>query len=334
MRTLRTLLSFVLAAGCALGFATPAIAQKDSALGTLTVKDKTAVLRHVTVVRYAAPGDPSDHTLVIVASDRPLAAADLRGTTLLDRTAAGQLRAVRVEWREGYDSVVTIPYHPDLADSGEPTRGGAVINLQAYDEKRLEVTLKSKMLGQDWQFDVRAAAAVIDGGVLEPRAERAKVVEPAPPRTAISDATARKRALGRLGYEFTPEDFYRAIQDGGIAAVDLFIELGMKGTVTGSDGTPGIVAAAMSCAYEPKAPRPQVIASLLRAGANPNSKDSNNATPLIWAAEACPLEAIQMLIKAGADVNARARGGATALTSADVFKRRDIVAALKAAGAK
>jgi hypothetical protein len=334
MPTSRWSLSLPLAAACALLLAIPALAQKDTALGTFTVKGKTVVFKNVTVVRYTDPDRPTLHTLVIVGSDVPLAAADLRGTTLQDRAAAGTVRAVRIEWKEGFDSLTTIPYHRELPDSGEPTEGGAIIDLQRYDERRLEATFKSRMVGQDWHFSVRASAAVIDGGMLETRTERPKTVEPAPPSAPFGDATARKRALARLGYEFTEDEFFRAIQEGTIAAVDLFIELGMKGTTTKSDGTPAIVAAATSCSYDPKEPRPQVIASLLKAGANPNGKDSNNSTALIWAAQSCPVEAVKMLIKAGADVNARAKGGGTALVMAQALQRPEIVAALKAAGAK
>jgi hypothetical protein len=327
--------SFVpLLAACVLLVASPALGQKDSALGTFTVKGKTVIFKYVTVVRYTDPDHPSRHTLVIVGSDAPLTPADLRGTTLQDRAAAGELRAVRIEWKVGVDSLIAIPYHPELADSGEPTEGGAIIDLQRYDEKRLQAAFKSRMVGQDWQFSVRASAAVVAGGTLEASAERPKSVEPAPPTGPVSDATAGKRALARLGYEFTEDEFFRSIQDGAIAAVDLFIELGMKGTVARPDGTQAIVAAAMACGYEPKDPRAQVIASLLRAGANPNGKDSNNATVLIWAAQSCPVEAIKSLIQAGADVNARARGGGTALVLAEAMQRADVVAVLKTAGAK
>ena len=150
-----------------------------------------------------------------------------------------------------------IPYHRELPDSGEPTEGGAIIDLQQYDEQRLQATFKSRMVGQDWQFSVRASAAVVDGGMLEPRAKAPKTRRARAAEGAVSDATARKRALARLGYEFTEDEFFRAIQEGTIAAVDLFIELGMKGTATKSDGTPAIVAAAMSCSYDPKEPGPR-----------------------------------------------------------------------------
>lgn len=334
MRTRTAFTEAALISACVLIAAAPAAAQKANGLGTFTVKGRTTVLTHVTVVRYADPGRPSQYTLVIVGSNVPVAPGDIRGSTLHDRAAAGALRAVRVEWREGFDSLIAIPYHRDLEESGEPTEGGATIDLQAYDGRRLQASFKSRMMGQDWQFSVRASAPVIDGGAAEPRAGRPRSVEPAPPTAPVSDAVARKRALARLGYEFKEDEFFRAIQDGTIAAVDLFIELGMNVNVAKPDGTPAIVVATMSCGYEPLAPRPPVIATLLKAGANPNGRDSNNSTALIWAAESCPVDAITMLIRAGADINARAKGGATALGMAEALKRPDIAAALKAAGAK
>jgi hypothetical protein len=316
-----------------LALATQVAAQKDTALGTFTVKGKTIVLTHVTVVRYAAPGQNEPPTLVIVGSDVALRADDLRESEMQQRAAKGALRAIRIEWAEGRDGLVAIPYHPDLADSGEPTEGGAMIDLQRYDKRRLEAKFTSRMVGQDWQFSVRAAATVVDGGTLEPRETGQKAVEPAPPSGAVADATARKRALARLGYEFTQDDFFRAVHDGGLAALDLFLGLGMKATAV-EDGTPAIISAAMLCDEEPKAARPQVLAMLLSAGANPNTKDENGSTPLIWAASSCPLEAITILINAGANVNAKAKGGATPLMMAAVSHRDDVINALKAAGAK
>jgi hypothetical protein len=212
--------------------------------------------------------------------------------------------------------------------------GGAIIDIRQYDEKRLQVNSRSRRLGQDWQFDVRVSAAVVDGGMLAETTGRPKVVEPAPSTAEPGGPNTRRRALARLGYEFKEDEFLRAIEDGTIAAVDLFVELGMKGTAVHRDGTPAIVVAATACNDEPKEPRPQVIASLLRAGANPNSKDSNNATALIWAAQGCSADAVRMLLAAGADVNARAKGGGTALTTAQALKRSEIIAVLEAAGAR
>ena len=78
---------------------------------------------------------------------------------------------------------------------------------------------------------------------------------------------------------------------------------------------------------------PQVV-DALAGKANPNIKDENGSTPLIWAAQSCPPGVVQALIKAGGDVNAKAKGGATPLMMAEVLNRPENVAILKKAGAK
>ena len=65
------------------------------------------------------------------------------------------------------------------------------------------------------------------------------------------------------------------------------------------------------------------------------AKDQNGSTALLWAVQGgCSVSSVQALLKAGADPNARAKGGATPLMFAEIFKRAEIEAILKKAGAK
>ena len=68
---------------------------------------------------------------------------------------------MRVVWKEGFDSLTATPYHNALEDNGQPTTGGAQINLQAYDDKRLEAQESTRnSLGQDWHFKATLKAAI------------------------------------------------------------------------------------------------------------------------------------------------------------------------------
>ena len=61
------------------------------------------------------------------------------------------------------------------------------------------------------------------------------------------------------------------------------------------------------------APKPEVVALLLAAGADPNAVDFEGATPLMYAAEVGRPEVLRALLAAGADPNAQDAEGHTAL---------------------
>jgi ankyrin repeat protein len=147
------------------------------------------------------------------------------------------------------------------------------------------------------------------------------------------DWLAIKKELGTLEYEFNAENFVRAVKDGNLPAVKLFLKAGMSADTKDGDQH-AMVMGAMFCAYDPKPVRDEVVLALLAAKGNPNAADDNNATALLWAAENCGAEVIRAMIAAGANVNARAKGGGTPLTMADAFKRTEIVEILRAAGGK
>ncbi|MCL4360909.1 ankyrin repeat domain-containing protein [Candidatus Dependentiae bacterium] len=74
------------------------------------------------------------------------------------------------------------------------------------------------------------------------------------------------------------------------------------------------------------------VKSLIANGAQVNTVDFKNQTPLIYATIAGSPEVVKFLIDHGADVNIR--GDNTALGYADIYERKEIEKLLRAAGAK
>ena len=327
LRTLLPALALLLLAPGA-----PAASPSASALGTLTVKGKTTTLKNVVATREADPEDPEVKWLVLLVTDRPVAPVDRPPSKLRALAAAGKVAGVRVLWAEGYDRVEGIPYHVDLHVNGMRPPERPTLNLQAYDEKRVKAEVGSKMMGQDWHFQVRLEAPVATEGVFEPEPEA--TVESRVTGEGASPERAKKLDLGKLGYEFTEEMFFRAVADGNLPAVKLFLDLGMSANAVGPSGDHVLHYSATFCGEDPKEARGEVVKLLLAAGADPNTKAGSADYTLVSAAERCPIDAVKALIAAGADVNFRAAGGATPLWTAELRGRRDVAEALKAAGAK
>jgi cytohesin len=70
---------------------------------------------------------------------------------------------------------------------------------------------------------------------------------------------------------------------------------------------------------------PELVATLLEAGADPNLRDAEQGTPLHWAATDGNIEISRRLLRAGADINADTRRGNTALHRAAFHNRVDFV---------
>ena len=310
----------------------PSAPGAGTALGTLTVKGKTTTLKHVVITRETDPADPDRFWLVVLATDRPVEPADRLPVRLRALAADGKVKGVRVLWAEGYDRVEAVPYHVDLEVSGMRGPERPTLDLKAYDEKNLEAEVRSKMMGQDWHFQLRLEGPVAKGGVFETEPE-ATVAS----RDTGQDASpekAKKLELGRLGYEYTEETFFHAVKDGNVPAVKLFLDLGQSANAVESATGHVLVTATTFCAHEPKENRGEIVKILLAAGAHPKAADSNDASALLWASQSCPVDVVEALLRAGADVNDRAKGSATPLMMAEVFNRQDVIRVLKAAGAK
>lgn len=306
----------------------------DGTRGTLTVKGKATPLTHGYAAVQQDPEDAERTWLVILVANVPVALEDRTPARLAELAAAGTLKAVRVTWLEGYDTVFAAPYHQALSQSGRRTPEHPTVNLDRYDEKRYEGYVKSKMLGQDWFFDVHVKCDLTRGGVaeLEPAIVEEEGAVTAPPK---DEKTASKLALAKLGYEYTPEMWEHAIQDASVEAVSLFLAAGMSPDTGESTDRHTLLLAVTQCAYEHEAEAFEITKALLAAGAKVESGAKDGITPLLTAAQHCQgVEIVEALIARGANVNTKAPGGATPLMFAKIFAKKAIEDALRRAGAK
>jgi hypothetical protein len=325
----RSLLVVVVSLFCA-----AAAGAADEVVGTLTVHGKPTVLKHVAAAVQADPDDPQRSWLVILASDVPVAATDRTPARLAELAAAGQLKAVRMLWLEGFDTVYAVPYHQALAQSGRRGLEHPSLSLDRYDEGRFAGTIKSKMLGQTWFFQAQVKAAVARAGTaeIEPEAAEEEPLAGAPPG---DEKTAKKLALARLGYEYTPEMFDHALHDANAEAVALFLALGMPANTAAPSAEQPLAVAVTQCAYSHEPEALEMAKALLAAGAKVDAGAKDGITPLLSAAQYCSgVEIIELLIKAGANVNTKAPGGATPLLWTKIFTKPEIEAVLRKAGAR
>jgi hypothetical protein len=310
-----------------------AVAQ-DSVLGTFTVSGKTTRFTRIYATMEASPVDASQKYLLLLVADVPVAAADRSPERLLELAKSGTLHAVKLQWRYGADEIAVVPYHAAIAESGRAFAAMSTVNLSALDDNRVHAEFKSKMLGQTWFFNAIIKAAIVTGGTatLEPDVEAA----PAPAAGAAGggNATALKRTLGGMGYEFTPDAFFQAIGDRKAAAIALFLQAGMSPNQKDDQNRYALNHAVLFCAQSPEESA-AVIKALLAGKADVKTKDPDNGTTaLVGAVQSCSADAVEALVKAGSDLTAKSNGGMTALQLAKIFQRPDVVAVLEKAGAK
>jgi Ankyrin repeats (3 copies) len=306
----------------------------DEALGTLTVKGKTTILKEVAAAEQADPASPADHWLVILASDRPVA-GERTVARLTELARDGKLHAVRILWRVGTDTVRAVPYDAGLPQSGRMGLERPTIDLKRYGKGRVDAEFRSKMVGQDWHFHANVKASVTEGGVveLEPEAEEPAEADAA---AGAKGAGSQKVTLGKLGYEYTDGMFVHAVSDGNLDAVRLFLQIGMSPNAHEKGDPHPMLHAAQLCSNQPESkPRSEILEALVAAHGDVKAKDENASTPLLWAVQTgCSPSAVRALLKAGADPNAKAKAGATPLFFAEIFQRKEIADILRAAGGK
>jgi hypothetical protein len=304
----------------------------DQALGTLTVKGKTTILREVYAAEQADPEDPSSRWLVILASDRKVPEADRTVARLTELARDGKLHAVRILWKVGMDTLYAVPYDAALPQSGQRGVEHPTIDLRRYGDGKLDAEFASKMVGQSWHFHANVKAAVASGGVaeIEPKAEESEGA------ALAGGVDADKLALGKMGYAYTESMFFHAVADGSLDAVRLFLKIGMSPNAHGKGDLHPMLLAAQLCANQAESkPRSEILETLAASGGDVKVKDENGSTPLLWAVQTgCSPAAVSALLKAGADPNAKAKGGATPLMFAEMFQRAEIAGLLRKAGAK
>ena len=324
-------------AGVLLALAAAPLSAADKATGTFTVEGKTVRFTEVYASLERDPVQAGRKYLMLLVADVPVAPADRAPDRLLALAKSGTIHAVRIRWTYGTDSLAVVPYHRDIAESGRAIQQFATLNLSKFDDASVDAEFKSKMLGQAWHFNALVKAAVAQGGVatLEPDAD---VLAESPGGAASgasgADATALKRQLGGLGYEFKPEAFFQAIGDRNVAAVDLFLRAGMSPNVKNEQGRYALNHAVLFCGQD-AATASAVIVALVKAKGDVKTKDSDNkTTPLVGAVQSCAVSAVDALIGAGSDLSAKSAGGMTALQLADIYQRPEIAAALRKAGGR
>jgi hypothetical protein len=309
----------------------------DDALGTLTVRGKTTILRAVAASEQTDPGDPSVKWLVILVSDRKVE-GDLSPARLARLAAERKLHGVRILWRVGTDTVRAVPYDAALPQSGRMAPERPTLDLKRYGSGRMDAEFASKMLGQDWHFHAVVKAPYAEEGRVdfEPEAEAGTAPGEAAAGAAAGGDQAKKLALGKLGYEYTDEMFRHAVSDGNLEAVRLFMDLGTSpNTHARGEGHPMVLAASLCAGEGEMGNRSDILLALVVAGGDVKAKDENGSTALLWAVQTgCRADVIRALLKAGADPNARAKGGATPLMFAEVFGRTEIAEILRKGGAK
>ena len=307
-------------------------------LGTFTVGDQTTVLTHSYAALQSNKNDPKQNIVVVLFADRPVAAADRQPSRLMALTKSKQLHALRLIWRrDTLDDLRVVLYHPEIIASGLAFRRQSVLNITALKDRHIEAEVRSKKLGQDWAFTVKFKADLVKGGVaeLEPLAavdasgESASGVGKGSGKGSSSQWISE---LGRLGYEFTDDDFYQAIVEGDLRAMRLFLSAGMSPNVKLSTGESALMMAIGFCSTPPIREHNSIALVLIEAKADVNFRNNVRCTPLIWAADKCEPEVIQALINAGAEVNARAAGGGTALLLAEVMGKTENAKILRKAG--
>jgi hypothetical protein len=306
----------------------------DEVTGTLTVKGKPTPFKFVAAAVQTDPEDAKGSWLVVLVSDVRVDEADRTPARLAALAAEGKLKAVRVLWRDGTDSVFATPYHQALPQSGRRGSEHPSIDLERYDQTRFEGGVKSKMVGQDWFFQAKVKATLSRGGVVEVEAPAAEQ-EVADDASGGSDKTRAKLKLGKLGYEYNVEMFEHAVSDASAEAVNLFLAAGMSPNTPSPAARQPLAIAVTGCAYQHEAEAVEMVKALLAAGAKADAGTKDGMTPLLSAAQFCSgVEIVNALLAAGANVNTKAPGGATPLMFAKIFSKKEIEAVLRKAGAK
>ena len=112
--------------------------------------------------------------------------------------------------------------------------------------------------------------------------------------------------MGSIFGSLRTDDFFKAVKEGDLNAVNRLLASGVSVNARGDDGYTPLHFAAL---YGHQ----QIVKLLISKGAKVNAKSSKGLTPLHGAAGAGHRYIVELLISKGADVNARKKDGETPL---------------------
>ncbi|MEY4137867.1 MAG: putative tankyrase type protein [Pseudomonadota bacterium] len=165
------------------------------------------------------------------------------------------------------------------------------------------------------------------------------------------------RELGQRGIFLKQANFLRAVEDGDLETVDLFVRANFNIHITDENGTPpllialkkgytiiarilltagadvndkdkiGLTPLMVACGKSTAGYR-EIAETLIKKGAQVNVRDALGFTPLLLALSGGTIEIAEMLINKGADITVRTRKGETPLSLAEKAQCHEIVALL------
>lgn len=280
---------------------------EGTAKGSIVVSGKKVDLAHSYAVQKSK-------RLSVILSDRPLPVEALGNYKMLVSLGSeGQVRAIEVVI-DADKKAAEVFFFDDRLPAELSVREPGPFTPKKVDEKKVS----GRLVMNDPEFSF-GYDATFDAPVHKVAVAPGRSVD-----TAMPSAEQAKIGLRNAGLDFDEDTFTKKVQDGDAGAVQLFLAAGMPPVVHGKQ--------AIWTAIEFK--HPEVVRTLIEAGANVNEPGSYGQTMVMLAADHKNLEILQLLIEAGADVNRANEYKIAPLASAAEQGSKEVVALLLKSGAK
>jgi ankyrin repeat protein len=150
--------------------------------------------------------------------------------------------------------------------------------------------------------------------------------------------TAAEASLRKQHVSVSSESLQGAVMSGNVGIVQSLLDAGADPNHRDEtlNRTPLAMATSLACLMKRVEPesRDAIIASLLAAGANPNSVEMGDVPLLVYVAQKCPRPVIEALVKGGAKLDGKSPQGFTALSMALIVSNLDAAEALVDQGAR